>query len=177
MKFHTGFEDVKERKAFSRAAAFTPSGDSKTVQADAKDADINVIMERYARTGNFPGLTSLPSYGDFDGVSDFREALHVVRDAEQSFMQLPAKVRAQFDNDAVRFVEYCDQASDEDLVARGILNKEVLRREESEEVKQEPTSGKGDRTRAPRETARAARRDADDSGDSDGSDRPGRKAE
>lgn len=147
MKFATAYDSAKEREARSNAAGFRCVGDSLTVQADAKDADINFIMERYARTGQLPGLSRLPSYGDFEGVSDYREALDVVREADSLFMQLPAKVRSRFSNDPAAFVEFCqDPLNKLELADLGLLDPEVSRevRREAEAaraVKENPTDG------------------------------------
>lgn len=150
MKFITGFEDAKERSKLSDLAGFACVGDSMTVQADAVDADINVIMDKYARTGQLPPIKRLPSYGDFDGITDYREAIHAVRDAEELFMQLPAKVRSRFENDPGQFLEFCDTPANRlELAELGLLTKEAADaiRKEAEEVKPQPTDG--DRTRAP----------------------------
>lgn len=122
----TGYEDAKTRKAHSDASGFKVVGDSLTVQADSRDADINVIMERYARTGQLPPLPRLPSFGDFDGINDFRTAIHAVQEAEDLFMGLPAKVRARFDNDPALFIEFCDKPENRaELAGLGLLSKEA----------------------------------------------------
>lgn len=161
MNFLTGYESAKERSRLSDAAGTVPRGDSLTVQADSKDADINVIMERYARTGQVPGLSRVPAFGDFSGISDYRSAIHAVRDADELFMQLPAKVRAKFENDAGAFMEFClDPANKRELADLGVLKPEVanaLRAEAEAEVKSQPTGG--DRTRAAREAIGVAGRD------------------
>lgn len=144
MKLFTGYEDAAVREKRSLESGFACVGDSLTVQADAKDADINVIMERYARTGQVPGVSRLPSYGDFDGITDYRQAIEAVRSAEGLFMSLPAKVRARFDNDAGAFVEFCDVPENRlELADLGLLTKEAERavREEVAKVKEKPTSG------------------------------------
>lgn len=147
-KFLTGYEDAKVRDRHSRDTGFATVGDSLTVQADSRDADINVIMDRYARTGQIPGLSRLPSYGDFDGISDYREAIHAVREAEDLFMRLPAKVRSKFDNDPQLFVEYCeDPANRLELARDGLLAPEVRDAvlKEAEAVKENPTGGQANR--------------------------------
>lgn len=160
MKFLTGFESAKDREAHSNEHGFACVGDSLTVQADAKDADINVIMDRFARTGQFPPPSRLPSYGDFDGISDYREAIHAVREAEALFMQLPASIRGRFDNDPAQFIDFCEDPKNQlELADLGLLSPEATERvrkaeqEKLEKVKSEAA----DRTRAPT----AAVRDGD----------------
>lgn len=131
------------------------SGDSLTVQSQAKDSDINVIMDRYLKTGQLPPVSRVPTYGDFDGISDYREAMEVVRAAQEQFMALPAKVRARFENDPHQFIEFCSDARNvAELSELGLLSTEAkVAYEKSREVKAKPTdgsSGKGDTTPAAR---------------------------
>lgn len=162
MKFATAYDDEKVRERRSLASGFACVGDSLTSQADAKDADINVIVGRYLKTGQVPGLSRLPSFGDFDGISDYREALHAVRDAEASFMRLPAQLRARFENDAQAFVEFCEDPGNRlELAELGLLAPEVadrVRKEaEAAKVKENPTGGEPGGLRPG--AAAAARRD------------------
>lgn len=90
----------------SLATALVTTEPSMTVQSQAEDADINVIMERFGITGLAPQVPIPPSYGDFDGVSDYRTALHVMQEARDSFEMLPAKLRNRFENDPAKFLDF-----------------------------------------------------------------------
>ena len=80
---------------------------SLTRQEFADECDINGIMAKYEKTGMLPVNGAQPSYVDFTAVpSDLQEAMRVMMDAETAFMSLPANVRKEFDNDALRFVEF-----------------------------------------------------------------------
>lgn len=79
---------------------------SLTVQSMAEDADINVIIARFGITGKMPENPVMPMYGDFTDVMDYRTALHAVMDASDKFMDLPAKVRARFNNDPQELMEF-----------------------------------------------------------------------
>ena len=81
-------------------------GPSLTIQSQTDDADINILMERFGITGKMPENPHIPQYGDFEGISDYRTAIEAVRIAQESFMTIPAKVRAEFDNDPQRFLEF-----------------------------------------------------------------------
>lgn len=145
MKFLTGFESAKEREAHSDLHGFATVGDSRTTQADATDCDINVIMKRYARTGQFVPPARLPEYGDFSGISDFRTALEAVRSAEQEFMRLDPRVRSHFENDPQAFLEACEDPERlDELADLGLLNQEALDAHniaKAAKVKENPTSG------------------------------------
>ncbi|UDN67776.1 internal scaffolding protein [robinz microvirus RP_115] len=81
---------------------------SRTRQEFADECDINVLMRKFEATGIVSHVDSrTPMYLDVsDGVLPLAEALDVVRAADAAFMSLPARVRAEFDNDPVSFVEY-----------------------------------------------------------------------
>ena len=90
------------------------------------EADINTIMERFGRTGELIAPVRMPQYGDFTGVSDYHTAMNAVIEAQTSFDALPAKVRARFDNDPGRFVEFClDDNNRDEAVKLGLVAPKV----------------------------------------------------
>lgn len=99
---------------------------SRTKQSFAQEADINFLMERYIRTGEFPGVEDLgvrqPLFGDFsDGVT-FQDALERVRAAEESFQELPARVRDRFRNDPGEFLDFIgDDRNREEALKLGLV--------------------------------------------------------
>lgn len=98
------------------------------------DADINVLLERFKVTGQMPQGVTLPSYGDFSTVVDFRSANDAIRRARDSFMELPAALRARFQNDPQVFLEFCsDKANLPELRKLGL----------APEAPPEPSGGAG----------------------------------
>lgn len=87
-------------------SALICSDDSLASQSAKDDCDINVIVKRNLVSGVLPVSAVLPTYGDFEGVSNYREALDIVRQADCAFMRMPAEVRSRFDNDAGKFLEF-----------------------------------------------------------------------
>lgn len=87
-------------------------GASMTRQEFLDECDVNVIMERYERTLVLPVPVGdvQPRYFDAVGVPDLQEAMQIMMDANEAFMSLPAKVRREFDNDAIKFVEFAGKA-------------------------------------------------------------------
>lgn len=86
--------------------------DGMARQEFAEECDINVLMARYERTGVLNHYsTREPQYLDVTEVPDLQSALQYMQDAQAAFMRLPAVVRKEFDNDAVRFVEYASDPS------------------------------------------------------------------
>lgn len=81
---------------------------SRTRQEFAEECDINNLMEKFEATGVVSHVNQRqPMYLDLgDGVLPLQEALDTVRAATDAFMTLPARARAEFDNDPVKFVEF-----------------------------------------------------------------------
>lgn len=93
-----------------------------TRQSEADACDINFIMKRYEKTGILPVSAKEAAFTDVSEVGSFREALDVIQRAEEGFMQLPAKVRERFGNDAVAFVDFCsDPANLAELQDLGVV--------------------------------------------------------
>ena len=79
---------------------------SMAQQQFLEESDINTIVERFGLNGEVPELVKVPQYGDYSEVTDFHSAMNAVRQAEASFMELPAKVRSRFGNDPQQFLEF-----------------------------------------------------------------------
>lgn len=90
----------------------------------ADECDINSIMARYEKTGVMPGQAlpnQPPMYLDLTEVPDYRSALEQVMEAQEAFMRLPAKARAEFDNDPAQFVQFAaDPANIEQMRSWGL---------------------------------------------------------
>lgn len=85
----------------------TPSGESRTRQEFADECDINSIMARFEKHKVLTHVNrSQGKYLDVSETPDLATALSVLADAETAFMSLPARVRAEFANDPISFVEF-----------------------------------------------------------------------
>lgn len=112
-----------DREAASLATGLCCEDPSLTQQQFKDDADINVIMRRFGLTGQMPTGVRVPSYGDFEGITDFRSALAALDAAEASFMQMPGEVRARFMNDPGLFVDFCSNpANKEEMLKLGLID-------------------------------------------------------
>lgn len=79
-----------------------------TRQSFAKDADINTIMARYPNGGvplDFMNLGT-PIFGDFSDLTDFGTVVNRVNQARENFMLLPSALRARFDNDVEKLLNF-----------------------------------------------------------------------
>jgi len=83
---------------------------SRAIQSQAAEADINTIVRNFGVTGRLPQSTRLPTYGDFEGVDDYRTAVEAVKAAEAAFLAVPARIRSQFDNDPQAFMDFCEDS-------------------------------------------------------------------
>lgn len=125
MKFRKHFDYDVEKASAESAIDFTGQ-ESLTVQSMAEDADINVMMDRYGITGKMPLNPRVPMYGDFTEVNDYQSALNALMAANNSFMSLPAKVRARFNNDPQELLEFCANGANIDEAQRlGLLKEKV----------------------------------------------------
>jgi phage internal scaffolding protein len=115
-----------DRDKNSDLAKFVFTSPSRTKQSFRDECDINNILRQFNVTGQLPVGSVQPQYGDFSGITDYQSALNAVMAAQDSFLQLPAKVRAKFDNDPALFVEFAsDEANKDEMKALGLLREET----------------------------------------------------
>lgn len=82
------------------------TGPGKAKQSMKDECDINLILDRYRRTGAVAHLAKgVPTFLDVSELTDYRQALEVGRQADSFFSSMPAKVRALFGNDVANYVE------------------------------------------------------------------------
>lgn len=81
--------------------------ESMTQQSFKEECDINTIVKRFGVTGMMPQNVVPPTYQTFTGVIDYHTAMNAIAKARESFDQMSAEVRAKFQNDPQKFVEFC----------------------------------------------------------------------
>jgi len=72
------------------------------------ECDINMILEKFNVTGLLPQSPISPQYGDFTGIGDYHTALNRVIAAQDEFDGLPAQIRARFENDPAKLIEFLE---------------------------------------------------------------------
>lgn len=77
-----------------------------TQQSFKEESDINEIVRRFGLTGQMPADFRAPQSGDFTGIYDFQSAMNAVRQAQESFDSLPANIRAKFDNNPQKMMDF-----------------------------------------------------------------------
>ena len=96
-----------ERGASDEAGLSFKGELSRTQQSHAKGTDVNEIVRQFKVTGVVPQGVRRPTYGDFEHIGDYRDAMDAMIAAQRSFMAMPAKVRERFNNDPGEFVAFC----------------------------------------------------------------------
>ena len=82
---------------------------SLTRQEFADECNINILMEKYEKTGIISHVNPRnPQYLDLSDVPDLMTAHQIIQTATTEFMALPAKVRCDFDNDPMAFVKFAE---------------------------------------------------------------------
>lgn len=110
----------------SRAGAvnFANSID-RTRQEFREECDINNLMRRFEATGVMPQPWKAPpvaNWADFASVPDYLDAQNLLIQARDSFLQLPARVRARFDNDPAQLLAFvANDANREEADKLGLL--------------------------------------------------------
>lgn len=98
---------------------------SLTRQSEAKDADINNIVARFTQTGMVP-VVEAGRFADVSEVGDFRAVRDHINAVTDEFMQLDARVRARFDNDPARLIDWlADPANEAEAEKLGLVEKVV----------------------------------------------------
>ena len=101
--------------------------DPSLAQQNFKDeSDINYIVRQFGLTGELPGQTISPQYGDFTGVLDYHSAVNAVLAAQDEFMDLPAQMRARFDNDPAKLIDFLgNEENREEAIKLGLVAKPI----------------------------------------------------
>lgn len=118
MKFRSAYDN---HEVMSSSTGLECLDSSLTQQQFKEESDINNIVDRFMKTGHLPDPVSMPQYVDYEGVFDFQSAMNVVRQADENFMRMDAKVRARFHNSPQEFLEFfADPANTDEAVRLGL---------------------------------------------------------
>jgi len=79
-----------------------------TEQGHKKECDVNLIIQKYDRTGLINHVNSFEAmYGDVSSI-DFRNALELNMKVGDHFNELPSDIRKRFDNDPLAFLAFLE---------------------------------------------------------------------
>lgn len=86
-----------------------------------EDCDVNLIMEKFLKTGQITHTRPPGYYMDLVDLPDYQESLNAVIEAGNRFMELPAKIRLKFDNDPGKFIAYLENPeNDKEAISLGL---------------------------------------------------------
>jgi len=95
-----------DHNAASNASGLVCEEPTRAQQHHKDECDINVILERFGKTGQVPVNAISGTYGDFSGVHDYHTALNAIIAAESEFAALPAQIRNRFDNEPNKLIDF-----------------------------------------------------------------------
>ena len=95
-----------DTNAASEETATHCEEETRTQQQFKDECDINIIMERFGITGELPTNVRQPIMADFIDALDYQSAMNAIRAADEAFMEMPAGVRARFQNNPQNFIEF-----------------------------------------------------------------------
>lgn len=112
------------RSAYSEKpqVQFRSTDKGRTKQSFKDECDINTIIRRFLKTGvvEFTAKHE-PRYGDCTGL-EYTKAMQTVAAAKSLFMDLPAALRARFENEPAKFLDFVqDDRNREEARELGLL--------------------------------------------------------
>ena len=103
-------KEIVMREAGTLAVRYKDDGKSLVQQSNAIGLSPREQVERMTKGLNPTNIAAKkPVYGDFTNATDYQTSLNIVRKANESFQSLPAKVREQFGNNPLKFVEFASK--------------------------------------------------------------------
>lgn len=95
---------------------------SMTQQQFIQDCDVNHIMDKFLKTGTITHMRREPGYYlDLVDMPDYQQSLQTVINAQNSFMELDAKVRLKFENDPQKFIDFLgDPKNEQEAIELGL---------------------------------------------------------
>lgn len=103
--------------------------DKKLVDQSQKNlVDINVIIERYRKTGMLPQFKEkFPLFIDNTGVTSVEEAHDLVQNANMLFQQIPSAVRKLMDNDPRNLIDFVSNEENREICIKyGLLEPKAV---------------------------------------------------
>ena len=115
-----------DHDAASKASGLVCEEPTRTQQHHKDECDINVILERFGKTGQVPVNAISGQYGDFSGVHDYHTALNAIIASESEFAALPAQIRSRFQNDPSNLIEFLDNPVNKaEAESLGLINSNI----------------------------------------------------
>ena len=135
------------------ACSFETTGESMTQEHFREETEILNIIRRHDRNGVIDHINKGKAiYGDFSEITDYRDMIHKLREADSAFAQVPSDIRKRFENDPAKFFNFVsDPANHSELAEMGLVNvpKEEISSPSIEEEKSPSSEEEGAPTQLP----------------------------
>lgn len=97
--------------------------ESLTVQSELEQSDINTIVRNFGITHQLPYGNDIPRYDDFTNApSDYHQAANFIAETDALFLEYPAEIRARFDNDPGKFLNFVsDDSNYDEAITLGLV--------------------------------------------------------
>ena len=104
---------------------------SPVEQAHKDACDINFIVKRFQQTGVMEAREVRGQFGDFSNIMSYEDAVSAVRQAQELFLQVPAELRARFNHDPGKFIEFLnDPQNADEMVKFGLAARKEEKKDE-----------------------------------------------
>ena len=138
------------------ACSFETTGESMTQENFREETEILNIIRRHDRNGVIDHVNKGKAiYGDFSEITDYRDMIHKLREADSAFAQVPSDIRKRFENDPAKFFNFVtDSANTAELEKMGLVMKKepgptIDSSPNTEEEKPSSPEGEGATTQLP----------------------------
>lgn len=107
---------------------------SRTQKQFQKDCNVNNIMAKFKKTGTITHVRNAQNgvYMDLTNIPDYATALMQIKHAQESFLQIPAHIRAKFNNDPSLLISYLKNPENHpEAIKHGLLIQKPKRDEQT----------------------------------------------
>lgn len=109
------FKEIVDKESGKEEIVFKQIGfhsQSEYINSFADSVDLKKLMERY-RAGDITALSKrVGDFMDSVGIPDnLLDAKLMIQNGEKAFAELPAKVKEQYHNDPMKFIQACQDGS------------------------------------------------------------------
>lgn len=104
-KVYGYFDDVPDKERLHTGS------ESRVQQHHAEACDMKQILNNFMRTGEVPLSSNKMQFIDATEATSYDESLQIVLDAQDTFAELPSKVRKKFNNDPRELLLFMDDPS------------------------------------------------------------------
>ena len=92
--------------------------------SQAAELDVNQIIRRAQKSGILPGVDVERVYADVSNSVDYHKALNLILNANDQFMSLEAEIRARFENDPAKFMDFVhDPKNVDEMIELGLAER------------------------------------------------------